>query len=457
MANTDDIAEKVADLLIDQTAKVANTGFDVGKQIAMGAGTMTQKALDKLLKDAKKDKEMSKYLEVEGEISASQMAEIIKQLGLKSSTVTIANSDVQDYERLLREQKVMYAKMNVRDDNAKMFVYLNRDQEKIDIASTIMRANRGKETEIKPNLYFDHIAPENVRLADGLDRAEVELFRHYATHDRFLYTQIRRGDKYAVVYDPKDEEKVRKVMLHVGWDLTGRSGELNREQIGFRLKGITAVSNVLETAERDLYVVCKRSPRDYIVINEDGFESYKNGKKLVSVPRSHPDFYGRCMRAVNGMEGAVVLTENNFRTDLTREELEDYRAIDLFDRRYDELIEMDRQNGLINLVSQKYSLDDEHNATWGLWDTSVSYSEFSGFEDILDDEEREARELEFEHFKKAAFYAQDRFDMLDLHMDEKNLDFVIQKADEKRKSRSGAERTRDREEKEPEKTGPFGL
>lgn len=457
MAHTDDIAEKVVDLLVDQTARAATTGLDVGKQLAQGAGVLTQKALEKLLKKSKEDKELHKLLGVEGEITPAQMTELVKKLGLKSSTVRVANSDSQEYETLLRQNRVMYAKMNIKDDNAKMFIFLNQDREKIQNVATILQANRGMVTEVKPDLYFNQLAPENVRLVDGLDRAEMELFRHYARYESLLFTAIRQGDKYSVVFENKDEPKARKALLHVGWDLTGFNGARNREQIEYRLKGRTAVNIAIETGERDVYVVSKNRPQDYIAITDEDLSIYKQGKKLSTVSRSHPDFYTRCMSALEGMEGGVILTENQFRTNLTREELEDYRTIDLFDRQYDELMEMDHQNSLIDLVAMKSSLDDDHDATWGLWDPSVSYSEFSGYEFFMDDEEREAREVEFEHFKKAAYYAQDNYAMQDVHLDEKNVDFIIMKAEEKRKAQSGPDRSRGREEKEPERPTPMGL
>ena len=457
MAHTDDIAEKVADLLIDQTARAANTGLDISHKAAKSLGVLTQKGLNKLLEDSKKSKELKRLLGIEGEITPAEMSELVKHLSLRSSTIRVTDSDARDFENLLRQNHVLYAKMNIKDDNAKMFIFLNHDREKISNLGTVMRANRGLVTEVRPDLYINQLAPENVQVIDGLDAVELELFRHYSRYEKLLYTAIQRGDKFSIVFEDKEEEKARKALLHTGWDLTGYNGARNREQIEYRLKGRTAIRIAIDEAERELFIVNKNRPSEYINITSEDFASYKQGKKIASVPRSNPDFYTRCLSAAEGMDGAVILTADEFHPDMTPEELADRRTIDLFAAQYEELLEMDHQNSLISLVAMKSGMDDDYNATWGLWDPSVSYSEFSGYEYIMDDEERDAREQEFEHFKKAAYYVQDNYDVQSVHLDERSVDFLIQKAEEKRKSQSYPGPARTESQKQAEQEESFDM
>ena len=58
----------------------------------------------------------------------------------------------------------------------------------------------------------------------------------------------------------------------------------------------------------------------------------------------------------------------------------------------------------------------------------MSFSEFAGYEHYQDGEEREGREVEFEHFKKAAFFGQDNFDPQVVDMTDRSIDYIISRA-----------------------------
>ena len=433
MAHTEDIAEKVAGLLLDQTARAANFTIDTGTTLVKGAGVLTRQSLEKLTKQSKKNKEMEMLSKIEGEVSALQLNEFAKHLGLASSTVRVATSDVKDYETLLRQNGVMYAKADVKDDDAKLFIFLTQDQDKIQNVYEVLNANRGRLTEVKPDLYIKNLAPENVRVVDGLDPVEMELFRQYARYEGLLFTALQRQDKYALVYSAEDEKKARNALLHVSWDLTGYNGARNREQVMYRLMGRSAAMISAEEGRRELYIVSRENPGNFVEITSEDYAVYKNNKKVSSVARGTPDFFTRCMAAIDGIASAVVLDEQAFHHGMTPEELEGYHTLDLHARDYDMLLEMNEQNSLINLAIMKSGLDDEHNATWGLSDPSVSYSDFASYEYIMDDEEREARAVSFEHFRDAAFYGEGRYTVQDIHLDEKNVDYIIAKAEAKQK------------------------
>ena len=92
----------------------------------------------------------------------------------------------------------------------------------------------------------------------------------------------------------------------------------------------------------------------------------------------------------------------------------------------------------------------------------MSYSEFSGFEFIMDTDEREARAREFEHFVKANFYGQDRYEMEDVKLDTKSVDFIIAQAEKKRDAQAGPAQERKApakpaEQKHEEKAPDDGL
>lgn len=444
MAHTDDIAEKLAGLLLDQTARAANFTYDTGAAMVRGVGVLTKKQLEKIFEDLNKSDELRKIRGTSGEIPLVQMKEFTERLAMQTSCCRVADSDVEEYEELLRANKVLYAKADDRKDNCKIFFVLKDDAARLADIEEAINARRGTMSYVKPEIYFRDIAPKNLQLVQGLDLVEHELFQYYARKAGLLYSEIQDQDKYTIAFAASDAQKARKALLHVGWDLTGQGGARVRQQVEYRLKGRSAMQISAMEGKREMYIASQRDPSHYVHITAMDCVIYKGANPVGSVERSDPDFYNKCMTMVGELDSPILFEPGTFNPELTREEVAHYHNLDLHPRDYDTMVEMVRQNELINLVAMKTSKDDEHNATWGLWDPSVSYSEFCGDEYIMDQEEREAREREFEHFKKAAYYSSEHHTFEDIEMDERSLDFVIAKAEERRNSYSQGEPQRSR-------------
>ncbi len=439
MAGTEDVAEKVADILFEQTARAINMATGTAPKIVQGVGSVTSLALSQLIDEVKHNKELRRLMNLEGEISFAEMKEVLHKFGSKSSSVMVGDSDAKDYETLLKDQGVLYAKLDKQDDNCKMFVFLNRDTDKVENATTILKAQRGQVTELRSDLYFNSLAPDKIHMTEGLSAVEMELFRHYAREENLLFTVIPKKDNYMVICDQKDIKKSRRAMLHVGWSLTGPDGSRVRKQVEHRLAGRSAIQISAEEGEKELYIVSGIRPSQYVKISSADYTLYKQNKKVSTVSRSDPDFFIKCLASCEALAHPVVLSPSQFRNDLTSKDLESAHTIDLLPQDFDDMMEMEKVNRLVDLVAQKSGIDDEHNATWGIWDPSVSYSEFSTYEYIHDEEEREARKYEFEHFKQAAYYSQDHHKAYDIDMYEKNVDYIIAKAEEKQKAMAGKE------------------
>lgn len=436
MPTTEDIAEKIADILADQTPRAANFLFETGRSTAKNVGSMTQEALDKILQNKKHDKEMEKWLNITGEILPTQMNEIIQRLGLRSSTIRVTDSDAPDLESILKEQGVLYAKLSMSKDDGCSYVFLDKDRTRVQDAVSVLLARRGRVTEIPANMYVNHMAPEAVRTIGGLDAVETALFRYYARKEQFLFTVIPQdqGRSSLIVFDTKDNPKARRALLQASWDLTGANGALYRQQVEYHLQGHNKIRFSIEEAQRELYVVSRERPDTYIHITAEDYSFYKAGKKVSGVLRTNPEFDTRCYADCAALPGGVVIEPDAFRQGLSAEDLLDMPTVNLHVQNFDEELERNRVTGLINLIAQKETLDDENHSPWGLADPSISYSEFSGFEFIMDADEKKAREYEFEHFKQAAFYGNDHIVKNDIHLDQKNVDYIIAKAEEQRKA-----------------------
>lgn len=451
MAYTDDINEKVANILLEQGAKAGTATLETGAKVAQTAAVAAHMAAEAAYKKLSKDAELEKLNALKGETSLGQMMQYIEKLGLKSFTIRVADSDTKDYEELLKKQGILFAKMNDKQDNTRMYVFLDRDRKDVEHVSELLYARRGQITEVRPDMYINNLAPENVRLVDGLDAVEMELFRHYARQEGLLFTALNNGDgKTTVVFDSKDEPKARTVFLHTGWDLTGYNGARNREQIQFRIQGRTALRQTVENAQKEMYIVSKERPQNFVRITENDLQVYKAGQQVSSLSRSKPDFMTKLMAEAEAIDGAVVLPADQFRPDLSKAELSQMPTIDLRTPEYGfEEEQINKQNELINLVAMKMGHDNEHNATWGLWDPSVSYSEFASYEYITDLDAAEARKDEFEHFKQAAYYSQNNYQVQDIKLDTRSIDYIIAKAAQKRKGQErGANEQRRQNERE---------
>ena len=439
MPGTDDIAEKIAETLFEQSARLGGTAVGVISDLFKGASSASSEALSHFIDEIKKNKALKEMMGLEGEVSVHELNEIVRKFAEKSSSVLVGDADAADYEKLLREQGVLFAKADRVDDDVKMFIFLNRDLEKVEKATTILSAMRGQVTELNPNLYFNSLSPDKVHIVQGLNAEETELFRHFAREQGLLFTVVARKDDYMLVCNEADKQKARKALLYAGWALSGPNGARVKEQVQYRLSGRSAIQIAAEEGERELYIVSGKRPDTYVQITSEDFKVYKHNKQVATTSRKDPDFYARCMAVCDALPQPVVLSQEEFRPNLTTEDLSKAPSTELFPPDFDEIVEMERVNRLVNLVAMKSGLDNDHNATWGLWDPSVSYSEFSSYEFFSDQDEREAREYEFEHFKQAAYYSQNRHSAHDVNMEEKSVDFIIAKAEEKRRKMTAPE------------------
>ncbi len=454
MARTDDISEKVADLLLDQSLKLGShvvqdvvpTAVDGVIAGAHGVHTLGGKAVD-AVKRGNAQKQLNEFEKSGAQINLTQFWALTKQLKIKTDTIKISSEDAEDFQKLLRREKMVFTVLDKGDDNYSMFVYMDKDIEKVQRAYDALLARRGQVSEMAADKFMDLMSPEKVRVIDRIDPVETELFRYFAREYGVLFTHLPGNEKRSdqIVYLPKDAEKVRQVMLSIGWALTSEAGPRIREQAQHYLQGRRAISAAIENPGSELYIVSAKNPSHAVRITASDYQLYKNGELVDSIDRSRPDFFTRCNAVCGSISDGVVLTKEEFESPrVTPESIREMPTMNLFPSDtievtndgyvnnlydgYDPIREEDRINSLAHLVAQKMTLDDEGNVNWGAFDPSVSLSEFAGYEHYQDAEEREGREIEFEHFKKAAFYGQDRIGHEEVDMTDRSLDFIVSRA-----------------------------
>ncbi len=437
MSQTDDIAEKVSDLLLEQTVK---GGAFISSSIPpaiSGLMSATSNTINQLRTQLKNDKDLRRLMSLEGEVSEEELNEAIRKLGLVSSTVHVADADAKEFADLLNERKVLFARLDKTDDNCKLFVFLTRDAEKVQEAAQLLQARRGIVTELNPDLFFNGMRPESVKEVAGLDSVELELFRHYARKQALVFTVMPSQDgKNDIYFESRDEKKANRVLLDIGWMLSGSQRDLVRKQLEDRINGRNAIREAVDDPQKELYIVSAVNPAAYIWINEKNFSQYKNGKEISKTPRDRDDFAERCMAYCDGLEHPVVLAPDDFRSDLTVTDMSRYPTTDFMSKGFEEAKEQEKLNDLLTLVARKSGLDNEHDADISLWDSSVSFSEFAANETYEDNDSRRKAEEDYKRLQGAATYPKEHFAMEELNMDQRNLDFIILRAQQKQRAQA---------------------
>ncbi len=435
MAVSEDISEKVANVLFEYLLRSANYVTDTAPTAIGAVGEAGEKAfasVGKLAKNLLEQADGKRYLDKDGEISAAEMNQAVNRLKARARTIRIGDADAKDFEAMLHAEKVLYSKIDMRDDNCKMFMYMDKDEEKIESVVTALHARRGTATEIAPNLFIRALQPDQTLTVQGLDNVDLELFRHYARETGVLFTVVSRPEGHMLIVPAEDAQKARRALTYAGWALTGADGALLRQQVEYRLKGRSAINISAEEGLREVYVVSRVRPDNFVRITSEDYKVYKANKQVATVSRGAESFHSRCVAACEGITQPVVLSAEEY-AEMTQESLSQRPTVDLFPQDFDDQVEMSILNRLRDLVSQKMSLDNEGNAEIDVTDPSITYSEFALYETLSDEEERQGREKEFAHYKRAQSYSKDRFTFAEVNRTGNSLDFIVAQAEAKKR------------------------
>lgn len=433
MSGTDEIAKEIAETLFDQTVRAASFGLDKAETIGKETLRTAKKGVSSIQGHVSDHLEITRLADTVGRISMDEMNKIAGRLSRKCVSFMVGDEDANEYEQLLRQHDTLYARVDMGTDNFTSFLCLDKDSEVLSEVAEIMKARRGTRSEVPNQVYFSGLVPSLVGTVEKISDVELALIREQAKQAGLLFTVVGPKDDHTLVYDAANERTVRDILLHTAWDLTGADGARIRSHIQTRLEGIQTIRNAAKEYHGDLIVASGSNPSNHVLITADSFRIYKNGKTIKSVSRTNPEFEDECVRSCTALSKAVVLLPDEFTQEMTADDLDGYQTLDLYPDYYDELGQQTIINRLASLISRKYALDDEHNATWGLCDPSVSYGEFAGYEELTDEDERQGREYEVAHFKAAAEYGSERLKCSEFVSSSSNLDRIIAQADIKRK------------------------
>lgn len=481
MANlSDDISAKVAAMLFEQIVRGLDFGTDLAADLYKLTGATFSNGVESLkkagtqLRAALGEKKYDELINSAGKIPLGQMDELLEHCEINSKTIKIADENADRFEQLLNKEKVLYARVDLKEDNCKMFVFLDISLDSVNRAAKLMNAERGAVTELSPDLFAQTDITSSLREVAGLDNVELELFRHYAKQKSGLFFTVLpgRNNNNTLIINTSNKnaaQAAQRTMTEVGWALSGgiegERGDRVRKQVEYRLAGRTSILQSIDDAQKELYIVNKNDPSQFVHISRDEFEIYKANnllKKVTKLENNHEDFREECLSACEKIPNAVVLSSKEVENGISREMLADRPTMELFPEDFNEVHEhqmmddmiylvqeglkdrrrrqdaMDKDNARIRTVGDKMDLDDEGNSGISVWDESVSYSEFAQYEFLSDEDQRRSREYQFEHFKDAAFYSKRNFETEDYKALDNDIDVIIANAEQKRRAREEA-------------------
>lgn len=417
------ISEKMLKLMKDTAFVLANSADDFAKKLLAMLG-------EHILKEQNK-----KMLEGDGEIAVAKMMEAVRN-GENVKTIVIPDEEIESLKSYLKECKALFAITDLKQDDAKMLMFLERDTKKVKDALTLLKSERGLITEIHPDLFLKHNEKKAVSNAK-LNNVEIELFRHHAKSTKLPFAIADSNGSRTVLYNTENQKLVNDILAKVAWDLTGERGPQVRQQIEYRLEGKKEVNIAIEDAQREYYIVNSISPKNYIKITPQDFTYYKNNKEITSMKRTDPDFKEAVYTKLEGLVEPVVLKREEFNTipSKLRDNIEKktniypvgYTAVEEIERKF-------KETRAQEIAEMKKSLDNGYqleNAS-DYDNPSVSFSEFLENEIVNDGHDREHAE--------AAKQYMDGIECYDLNnkVNSKQLDKKIKKASDIREQQQNA-------------------
>lgn len=265
-----------------------------------------------LIEQAEKRK-LDKMLNQDGEVALKELYSAVNKGDASLMNIKIPDEDIEQMKGCMKKNGVLFAVTDLKSDNAKMVLYLDRDSEHMKDAITMYQAQKGLINEITPDLFIKNYKDTNIGVIENVSPVDLELFRHYSKENNILYAALPSDDGFKILYSDEYKNKVAAALENVSIDLTGTKGPLVKEQVEIRIRGRKAVNIAVEDAEKEYFIVNGKSPKNFVNLTADGFSYYKNNQAIVTMNRSNPEFMKSAYAAIEGLNEPIVLTKDEFK------------------------------------------------------------------------------------------------------------------------------------------------
>lgn len=439
MANIqEDITSNAWDLIL----RFLGTGSELVYNIAHegnvfwgNAGDFTKQMLLAIINKDKEKKKAGGEEITEG--ADSVYTEMLKRAnkGEILSSVVVPDEDVDSFQAFLNKRNLTFVVVDNPSDDAKFFLYMSGDAPELAKCVTLWQAERGLVTEMDVDLFFENYIEgsevDSFGSVANIGMCEMEMFRQFAKENKLNFASVQvEQDGNMVIYNPADRYKVQKCLASALLMLEGSDGARIRQQIATRSLNYQKITTSLVDRTKDFYIVNGKDPKNYVHITADELFYYKNSKEVMSFSRENDDFMERSLRTVTGMAQPVLMSKDEF--ELVNEQGEpDHAAIAAaVQQKVDQLpseVEYQelqkKQNDRLKLIEEKMALDDENQGQFWLFDSSISFSDGSSFENDNDLDEKTREDME--NAKQKA----EQYSFHEVSRDNRSVDSLIAEAE----------------------------
>lgn len=416
-----DIQERAVEEFKDMSLKVTGTMVSSAKNIAettTNASKLLIGFLIKLVQDGKVD------IDGNGEITLDKMQKIVDK-GESLTSVRVGDEDIEFFKDAMQKEGMLYAVLDINNDDCKNVIFLERDADKIKNVITVLQSHTGLRNELAPQVFLNHLNGSNVGIVENVSEIDMELFRQYARDEGLVYASYSKNGNINILCNSKDKKEINKILGKIGWDMTSKYAENIREHYKRKKTDRKLLNEVIENGGEEYYVVDAKNNKNYVEISQRGLSYYKNGKKVFNMSRADEFYFvNRAHEKVESIANAVVLRKSEYECD-DRKNIIKSKA-----RVYpDEIAEaIKKSHKHMTDVQRKMSLDDENNNPAQIFDDSIDFSDYANYEKLSDDDR--------ERVEEAVKYDL-KFGYKDIALKRRNLDSIIMLA-EKQKENSAS-------------------
>ena len=247
---------------------------------------------------------------IEGEVSIKKMLNYSKRGG-QLKNFKVSDSDYEQISNALKNYGVAFTAMNLDNQDSKLFIIKQKDEEKVSAILTEININKGLLTEINASDYLNYAKGQDLETIEKMTNVELELFRHYAKDVNLAFTCIADKDNNTVVFNAADSAKGDYCLKSTAWLLSSPDSDKIVKSINKDYENRKNVVDVVKNRDSHCFIIDK-SKKNYIEVTPDGLSQFKNNKLVLSLSDKDDDFLSKAVKMLKEYDKPVVLSDEEF-------------------------------------------------------------------------------------------------------------------------------------------------
>lgn len=274
--------------------------------------------LNSLLATNIKENRINKLTKFGGEGNSNSL-EKMREKGKQLFNFKVADEDIDDFKRLLKQNKAYYVLINQKKDNTKLFVFLEEHRDRIEAAQEILKAERKIQNQISLSSFISNYDKQRVYIIDNLTEIDYEVFKEKAKEHRLIYSFSKEDNNYSIYHDLKDKEKVDKIIFELASELTQR--HIKIKQIEDKIQNKKVINETLKNESETIYIVSAINSNNYIKLTKEDFSYYKGDNLLKSLNKHDNNFTDELNLKISALSDYIILNNKEFLSEKERNEI----------------------------------------------------------------------------------------------------------------------------------------